>query len=583
MELNRRDFLKGAGAVGAVGAMGALGLTACSPSGESAETGNANASTNSETTMTAQELDKATWSFEVPPEPIAESDIAETVTHEVVVVGAGMAGLCCAVSAAESGCDVVVFSASTKPISRGGSNSAIGSKYQKSVGIDDSPQKRMHQMKVEQLAGVLQMDLRKWSKWMMNSGEGMDWMIDKMASKGVKVSLEMAYHDVDGLLENEANSHNFFTDEQPFGVFFGAPIIAQAYADIFTDDFDGEIHYSTIGQYLIRDDDNAGRVSAVIAQREDGSYVKYEATKAVVLATGDFSRNEDMMRRYSPFAYEKFKDTIDFSEVNYDAEMQYTGLMDGAGQRMGLWVGAAWQRVFPNPCAINGGAPGPAHCVIDNFWGINLGSNGRRYQNENTNFAFGAYSKMQLPDQTAFGVWDSAYAYTEDEWHGLGSTVNAENGIGPTSPDDMLASWNASADEGTYYRADTLEELVKQMEGIDQEAALDEIAKYNRYAEQGYDEEYFVNPSLLHPISTPPFFAAKSTGSTFLAAMGGLRTSIDMEVCEEDDTPIKGLYSVGTMIGDFYACGYNFGFPGQNLGACCGTFPYLLGRHLATV
>ena len=47
------------------------------------------------------------------------------------------------------------------------------------------------------------------------------------------------------------------------------------------------------------------------------------------------------------------------------------------------------------------------------------------------------------------------------------------------------------------------------------------------------------------------------------------------------DEPIEGLYEVGTMIGDFYAGAYNFAFQGQNLGACCTTFPYLVGRELA--
>ncbi|MFR3274000.1 MAG: hypothetical protein ACLTQI_09510 [Slackia sp.] len=42
-----------------------------------------------------------------------------------------------------------------------------------------------------------------------------------------------------------------------------------------------------------QEDDNKGRVSAVVAQREDSSYVKYVANKAVVLATGDFQNPYD--------------------------------------------------------------------------------------------------------------------------------------------------------------------------------------------------------------------------------------------------------------------------------------------------
>ena len=80
---------------------------------------------------------------------IADADIAETFNADVVVVGAGMAGTCCAVSAAEGGLSVILIDAGTKAISRGGSNQAIGTKYQKEMGIDYTPKedvyKRQHQ------------------------------------------------------------------------------------------------------------------------------------------------------------------------------------------------------------------------------------------------------------------------------------------------------------------------------------------------------------------------------------------------------------------------------------------------------
>ncbi len=121
------------------------------------------------------------------------------------------------------------------------------------------------------------------------------------------------------------------------------------------------------------------------------------------------------------------------------------------------------------------------------------------------------------------------------------------------------------------------------MDGIDQEQALATIKQYNTYAEAGVDEQFHVNPEILFPISTPPFYATKITGATFLTVCGGLRTNEKMQVCEEDDTPIEGLYNTGIMTGDFYANTYNFVMPGQNLGAVCGTLSYLLGRDLAAL
>ena len=591
-----RDFLRGAGAATAVVATGA-GAVAMSgealakeASKDGASAAGKAASAGSSDVMTADKAAEATWSFMVPPDPVPESQIKETYTHDIVVVGAGMAGLCTAVSAAEKGADVIVFSASTMPISRGGSNHAIGSKYQKAKGIEYDPELARKIVKAEQTAGTYFMDKKKWERWINHSAESIDWTIDLMEKKGLKCSLEPGFPDPDGIIEIPPASHNFYNDEQPFGALFGAPLEAQAYADTFTDDLGGHIDYSTKALYLIRDDDNTGRVSAVVAQNADGDYVKYVANKAVVLATGDFSKDRDMMARYCPLAYKNFKDYITWDSINYDVELAYDGLMPGDGQKMGLWVGAAWQKTDPCAAMINGGAVGPAHGVISNFWGINLDIHGQRYMNEVTNFAYGAMAKMMLPEQTAFAVWDVNYAYTQDEWDQFGCCVDNENGIMPLSPDELIAGWDKNAEAGKsdgigsstqYWKADTLEDLVAQMDGIDKDAALESIKRYNEYAKNGLDEEFHVNPDVLYPIDTPPFYATKSVGATFLTVCGGLRTDDKMRVCDEDDQPIEGLYNTGIMTGDFYANSYNFVMPGQNLGAVCGTLSYLLGRDLA--
>lgn len=581
-EYSRRSFIAGLGgaAIATAAAQPALAKEAASSSSDAAAT--ASAQSGASQVITRETLEQGTWSFMVPPEPVAEADIAQTKEHEVVVVGSGISGLCCAVSAAEQGLDVIVFSAGTKAISRGGSFQAIGTSYQAEHGVEDSPELRRTQTMIDQIAGICMMDGRKWARWETNSGESMDWTIQKMEAKGIKCSLAMPYNDVDHVLDSPAGEHNFWTDEQPMGVFQAAPLVAQAWADTFTDDLGGTIDFSTEALYLEREDD--GRVTGVIARASDGTYVRYAASKAVVLATGDFSKDFDMMSHFAPYAWEHFKDVLT-PEVDYDAEMVFTGLMPGTGQKMGLWVGAAWQKTFPNPSAINGAVSGPGHCVIDSFWGINLAADGRRFHNENTNFAFGAYSRLNVKGGKGFAIWDSQYAFTQEEWDGLGATVDHVNGdeFLPKTPEQQLAAWDANVESGSYLRADTLDELLDMLaqQGLDKEEAAASIERYNSYAHAGLDEEFHVNPELLHPIETGPFYAAVTDSSSFLCVMGGLRCDEYCNVLDADDEPIEGLYEVGSMMGDFYSGAYNFAFPGQNLGACCTTFPYLLGRDLA--
>src|SRR5690606_11731121 len=131
---------------------------------------------------------------------------------------------------------------------------------------------------------------------------------------------------------------------------------------------------------------------------------------------------------------ELYKDNLETEKVDYDAELVYNGLMPGDGHKMALWIGAAWQKTYPNAPMINCGAVGPTLNSIDNFWGINMTSDGKRYHNEVTNFSYGAIALLQLPDRIAFSIWDSQYAYIQDKWESFGCTVNAENGIGPITP-----------------------------------------------------------------------------------------------------------------------------------------------------
>ena len=100
---SRRDFLK-FGAAGAAGAA-AISLAGCSPatSGEGAGTQAAEGVINSSEAVIKLTDAMPKWSFMVAPEPISDDKITETIENDIIVVGAGMAGLTTAVAAAEKG------------------------------------------------------------------------------------------------------------------------------------------------------------------------------------------------------------------------------------------------------------------------------------------------------------------------------------------------------------------------------------------------------------------------------------------------------------------------------------------------
>ena len=140
--------------------------------------------------------------------------------------------------------------------------------------------------------------------------------------------------------------------------------------------------------------------------------------------------------------------------------------------------------------------------------------------------------------------------------------------------------WDAGVEDGSYFKADTLDDLAQQLE-LDAAKLKEVVTRYNELCEKGVDEDFYKNPDFLVKIEEEgPYYAAVNT-CTFMTIMGGLRTSVNMEVCDENDQPIPGLFNVGCMIGDMYANQYNFAIPGNSYGLNCLTFGYLLGHDLA--
>jgi succinate dehydrogenase/fumarate reductase flavoprotein subunit len=590
--INRRDLLKG---MMAAGAITAVGLSGCSPqtpeqpaggeapaetpAGTSPDSGPATSgASGADGFMNAAKASQK-WEFEIPPEPVAESEITETFETDIVVIGAGVAGMTCAAAATEQGADVILFAASSYPVSRGGSNHGVNTKVQQRYGIEYTPEILSTRLKKELSDASFWPDSRKWWKWVNNSSESMNWLIDIMEGAGYETTLEIGFDDPDGVYSAQPASHNWIGGEVVFGAAMGQGLVMNELEKKILAQ-NGTIHYDTTAQYLIREGDNTGPVTGVVAKNPQGAYVKYVGKKAIILATGDFSGNKEMMAKYCPHVLPILADV----PVDYNAQFSFGGLYHGDGQRMGLWVGAAWQKTFPNAPMIDSLGPAPYTQSVANHTGINLNTEGQRYMNEDTIFSYSCLALMQNPEMTAYYVWDSAYANWFDHWFTFGSTIEQTGGPKGLSPEEALASWEANVENKSYVKGDSIEEVLSQLEGIDAEAAKATIERYNGYCDAGIDEEYHKHASYLAPIKTGPFYGCKFTANpaNFLCVTGGLRTNDRMQVCDENDSPIPGLYNIGIMVGDMYANCYNFSICGHNLGATCNTFAYMLGRELAS-
>jgi succinate dehydrogenase/fumarate reductase flavoprotein subunit len=577
--MDRRRFLKGA-AVGAIG-LAAAGVAAGCTNGNSnpslSENGNEPGTANGTGTgyLTA-ETATGKWAFEIPPEPIVDADIAETRESEIIIVGAGTAGLCAANTAAEAGAKVILFAMGSGPVGRGGSNFAFHSKYRESLGLE--PVKPYPYLYNQIASNSFNVDQDKWYKWYRHSEEAMNWLIDIMdEAGGYQLFLEQIIHgsSMDDPTAPEWDAlatHGWINDEMTRSG-DGQPFVVNELAKR-AQSLGVEIIYNMTAQQLVRGgvpNGTSGRVEAVIASDKDGKYTKFVGTRAIVLATGDFSTDRDMMTKYAPQAVD-FMTNYDAEDIDPENDKVYGGLYSGMGQKMGLWIGAAWQKTYPN--AAMGIVFGPGADEI----GCMLGPDGRRFFSESLTFGSTFLElAFHARKNTMYQVWDSAYAETGKPWPASKS--------GYTMPfltaEDKIKAWDESVEKGNYVKADTIEEVIEKL-GLPAEA-LDEINKYNGFCEAGLDTDFYKRPGLLIPIKTPPFYGAggKELRPIMHTVLGGLRTDINMKVCDADDEPIPGLYNVGSMIGDSYASAYTFKIPGQNYGMNCVTFGYLTGKYIA--
>ena len=566
--MNRRSFLKGALATGAVATAavtgaGALAGCAAQPKG------------SADSTSKGQADGATVYEFEIAPDPIPDSDIAETVDADVVVIGAGFSGLCCALSAAENGASVALLERMDHVSGRGGSIYAMNSKLTKEKGYECSIEEIARRYKRMMGYHSYRVDGRKWMLHFNRSGEAMDWLIDRM-TVGSSVGgydltpvMEHWYEDPENINGEFPGTHEFLDGPNGKGPDDNPQQDVCDNMALYCEKEGVDIRYETEAKQLVKDGD---KVVGVVAKSGDG-YVRFNGKKGVVIATGDFGQNKEMLEKLIPWAAH---------------QTEFGGIWNGTGHQMAYWAGAAIDRSeTPAPMIF---------CFqwrsitrqVRAFQGLMVNTDGRRYGNEDNVISHGGLALMHEKGHCAYAIWDNDYA-NEPQWQ------NHRYVDGPKvfeTPDDVRAYWqtvvdgpgtinmNGSGDiEVKMIKADTVEELVEKL-GLPADETLKTIEAYNGYCETGVDEEFGKRADLLLPVKNGPFYGIKCT-PWFLTTTGGIRCNEKLQVINEDDEVIEGLYCLGSTVGDMYCNCYPTNFPGHNLGGTCLTFGYVTGRHLA--
>jgi hypothetical protein len=544
--ISRRTFIQGT-AIGAVGLAGAGLLTGCSPK-ETPSDGQAGSSTGK-------------WSWETKPDPIPASEIKKTVDTEVLVVGAGLAGTCAVLSAHEAGAKAILIDKNDTWAARGGHITAFGSKLQQEMGINVDYRHVIRRW-VYWAQGRCKEDLL----WLFaeKSGACFDWVMDQVEPRGLKVAMWDGYFKGPDYTEYPV-THFFYQDGTNFiyqdGNIEGAgngvllPILEEIIKEKGID-----IHYKTPAVQLVRDGN--GPVTGIIAG-EAGNYTQYNASKGVIIATGDYASDKEMVERYDPFA------------LQADSQIYFPNKCNtGDAHKMAMWVGGAMQKVEPHAAVIH------LESGAQSYAFLHVNALGQRFKNEDVNTQSKSCSKHYEPDGIAWTVYDA------DGLQQVKKQIDAGIGGGlfyGQTFQRIGTEFDLEAEQqvldlhlsnGKVVTADTLEGLAAKM-GVPADALAETVQRYNEMVASQNDKEYGKRSELLTPIVKAPFYAGKLL-STVLTMVGGLRTNTNLNVLDENDQPIENLYVAGSAAGDFFANDYPTICPGIGHGRCI-TFGRLAG------
>ncbi len=570
-KISRRAFLKGAAAGAAsVAAAGLLG--GCASETECPEVEQV---TCPEPTVTTS----CTPSFFTAPDPIDPASCKETVETEVVIVGAGIAGVSAAASCADNDISCVVLEKLNECSSRGGGIGLCNTRYVKSVGLElDKEELIAAQHRWIRTCGS-RVNEKLVNLWFNKSGEAGDWLLDKCDKYKIKVGGYRGYAPK-AIIPESFDYHTFaVTDETPdLGEKSGALVAAKVLYHDSVESFHthpATYYFNTRGEQLVKE---GNKVVGVIATNENGDHVYYKASKGVVLATGDMHEDQEMVDYYCD---ENIKHIT-------DCQNTHIGSCTGDGHKMGLWAGAVMQR-GPMPLALHPQAGSWFHGAF-----MFLNKNGDRFCNEGTWVQGKSMNVMQQPGDYAYSIFDADYAEQ--------NCKTLENGVGGgmfwdtlfsdiTSPfvADDFKMWTEQFEindedhpngTGMTVKADTLEELAEKT-GIPYDKLQASVDRYNELVANGYDDDFHKQSEFLFPIKKAPFYAAKVAVS-LLAIVGGLRIDTNMQCIDKDGNPIDGLYATGNTSGDMYQIDYPINMAGNSHGRCV-TWGYLLGKHFAEI
>lgn len=481
---------------------------------------------------------------------------------DIVVLGAGAAGLVAAArAAAVSDCKVIVLE--KMPFVGGGMNFAsdwriYGSQWQERRGIPNLMQKKMQEAMD---ATFWQLDSALVYQAYANTGKFFDWF---------ETIVPEDCEFIEGM----------YIFDQPHGGQILPFIKGQRGVGLYTSKvlqrFCREHGVEILTRHEAVDFElTDGKISAVLAE-DPGGEVRVSC-KVVVMSTGSWISNKELIRKYAP-DFGKNKPRLDAH-----TSVAYTGDGIKLGEKAAAWVD------YDSLCLrlmgpMGGKGPGAADAFAHSRSVLYVNKNGKRWVNEDTMIrkddAFSIANQLaKQPGGLNFVIFeqemcrkfaekqgkapiptradDHGPLFLPDNWEEQMALLREPGGVEkvmamtmkdmPGMPGGMPPGIAGGPGGGSFVVADTIEELAEQA-GIDPVGLRQTIENYNIMCAEGMDREYFKDPEDLIPFGNGPYYAVRGELATD-GGFGGVQIDKDTRAYSgrKDGSVIENLYVPGDL------------------------------------
>ena len=408
--------------------------------------------------------------------------------------------------------------------------------------------------------------------WADRSGETIDWFTDVLAESGIDFRHEIdEKHDNDNYEVLDVGHSTQYGDEYSEQLTMDA-VLKHAEADGL------EVQYEIT---MVKLEKDGNRVTGLIAKNANDEYVRYNASKGVILACGGYSGNETMMNALQPQSVEQ-------TCINYSKPGA-----KGDGIKACLWAGAIMDQTHTSMIfdrgAIKPDQTGEYGKASDGalFWMgsqpfLKVNLNGERFMNEYMPYDLVLHAAASQPYHTYCTVWDSKYPEDVERFatHGCSRLYPHVNGTAPVFPIEYIEGMNADLqDQGYIVQADTVEELADKL-GLPKDTFTATVDRYNELAAKGEDKDYGKEDYRLSTLSEAPFYGVRQAGGYLICTIDGIQIDDNMHAIDQDFKAIPGLYVIGDMSGNYFSGSY----PSLMAGAAAGrsaTFGRFAGQNAA--